>query len=182
MDTKEYLEELERRCQKPADYFYDAKSKGGAGIVIVGFDNYPVVGEFTYFSYGLHRLEKPEWKYGVPEYFIVIDCPHRPLAAYFGYLLSVFGFEKTMTWNTLIGVGEADAVEGYPYRWLALAPPDYLQWENYKIAPREGLPIHLGMGYFISNNDFETVRDRGMYYLKEKMKNDYEYWKRIQRA
>jgi len=182
MGSEEYLNELEQRCKKSADYFYDSSSNDGPKIGIFGFDNYPAPGQFTYFTYGLHRLGKPEWTHGVPEYFIVIDSPNRSFAEYFGYLVSTFAFEKTMNWSTLIGIGEEDAVEGYPYRWLALAPPAYLDWENYKFTNKEGLPINFGMGYFISNNDFETVKAKGMYYLKDKMEEDYEYWKRIQKA
>ena len=182
MDSNAYVEELERRCGKSAAVFFDASAQDGPQIGIIGFDNYPVAGEYTYFSYGLHRLEKPEWTHGVPEYFIVIDCPNRSFASYFGYLISEFGFEKTMAWNTLLGVGEEDAIDGYPYRWVAFASPEYLDWDDYIIVPKAGLPIHLGMGYFISNNDFQTVRERGISFLNEKTEVDYEYWKRIQKA
>jgi len=148
-------------------------------IGIAGFDDYPQAGHFTYFSHGLHLLGKPEWARGRPEYFISIDQPDRGFAMFFAWLLSAFASEKVMSWNTLIGAGEDDAVEGYPYRRIALGPPAYLDWESYRLDEPGQLPIHLGMGYFISDGDFETARASGFGFLMEKMEEDPDYWRRI---
>src|SRR5687767_810592 len=73
MHRREYIEELERRCGKPADYLNQIDSEDGPVIGILGFDNYPLPGHLTYFSHGLHLLNKPQWVAGRPEYFITID-------------------------------------------------------------------------------------------------------------
>jgi hypothetical protein len=57
----EFLAELERRCGKSADYLNQIDAEDGPVIGIVGFDDYPLPGQFTYFSYGLHLSAKPEW-------------------------------------------------------------------------------------------------------------------------
>lgn len=179
MNSKEYLRELEVCCGSEAGYFNQMKAEGGPEIGIVGFDNYPVKGHFTYFTHGLHLLNKPEWIAGRPEYFITIDQPDRSFAMFFGYLISAFAFEKIMGWNTLIGVGDSDAVEGYPYRRVALGPPCYLGWRDYRFETTDGLPIHLGMGYFISDGDFEKAAQTGFGYLQQKLDEDQDYWRKL---
>ncbi|HEX7642878.1 MAG TPA: hypothetical protein VF472_11785 [Burkholderiaceae bacterium] len=180
MDKLEYLQNLETACGKAASYFDEINSKNGPPIGVIGFDDYPAKGQFTYFSYGLHMVRKPEWKFGRPEYFITIDNDNRLFAVFFGYLISAFAWEKVMGWNTLIGVGDNDAVEGYPYRRIALGPPMYLGWESYAIEG-DDLPIHLGMAYLISDGDFEEAAETGFGYLAQKSKESQDYWRTIQR-
>jgi hypothetical protein len=179
MHRREFVEELQRRCGKPPDYFDQMDSEEGPMIGIVGFDDYPVPGQFTYFTHGLHLINKPQWIAGRPEYFITIDREDRAFALFFAYLISAFAFEKVMSWNTLIGAGDSDAVEGYPYRRIALGPPQYLEWINYRIDEPEALPIHFGMAYFISDADFEEAVETGFGYLQQKMEEDYDYWRKI---
>lgn len=179
MHRKQYVEELTRRCGKAPDYFDQIDAEDGPEIGIAGFDNYPHAGHFTYFSHGLHLLGKPEWTCGRPEYFISIDRPERDFALFFAWLLSAFAFEKVMSWNTLIGAGEKDAIEGYPYRRIALGPPAYLDWESYRLDDPGQLPIHLGMAYFISDGDLEEARAPGFDFLQRKMRADPDYWRRL---
>ncbi len=180
MKKTDYLAVLEELCAKQASYFYEIKADDGPPIALIGFDDYPRPGDHTYFSYGLHRVKRPEWTHGRPEYFIVIDNKDRLFAAFFGYLLSAFAWQKVMGWNTLIGAGENDAVDGYPYRRLALGPPMYLGWESY-FTEDDDLPIYWGMGYFISDLDFEAAAQAGSVYLDQKSKSDYNYWRRLVR-
>ncbi len=182
MQRRQYVEELTRRCGVEPDYFNQIDSEAGPMIGIVGFDEYPLKGHFTYFSHGLHLLGKPEWIAGRPEYFISIDREDREFALFFAYLLSAFATEKVMGWNTLIGAGDHDAVEGYPYRRIALGPPAYLGWENYRIDEVGQLPIHLGMAYFVSDSDFVEACKTGVGYLQYKMQRDPNYWRRIKNA
>jgi len=180
MKKSDYLAVLEARCGKSATYFYEIKADEGPPIALIGFDDYPRAGDHTYFSYGLHRVQRPEWIGSRPEYFIVIDNSSRYFAAFFGYLISVFAWEKVMGWNTLIGAGEEDAVEGYPYRRIALGPPMYLGWEDYSIAD-DDLPIHWGLACFISDSDFVDAEKTGFGYLDEKSKSDHNYWRTIRK-
>ena len=180
MEKSDYLAILQERCGRTASYFHQVKAEEGPPIAVIGFDDYPRTGDHTYFSYGLHRVERPEWLRGRPEYFITIDNSDRLFAAFFAYLISAFAWEKVMGWNTLIGAGEEDAVEGYPYRRIALGPPMYLGWEHYSTSD-DDLPINWGMGYFISDDDFAAAAENGFGYLDQKSKSDYNYWRRIQR-
>ena len=182
MNRPQYVEELERRCRTAPQYFNQIKAEEGPPIGVVGFDHYPRNGHFTYFSHGLHLLEKPEWKFGRPEYFVSIDNPNRTFALFFAYLISAFAFEKVMGWNTLIGAGDEDAVEGYPYRRMALGPPAYLGWTDYRLDEPNSLPMHLGMAYFISDDDFKHASETGFGYLKQKMDDDPDYWRKIKKA
>lgn len=181
MNKKTYLDILEKRCGQVASYFNEIKADNGPPISIIGFDDYPRSGNYTYFSYGLHKVGRPEWKYGRPEYYICINIGNREFAMFFAYLISAFAWEKVMGWNTLIGAGESDAVAGYPYRRIALGPPMYLEWSDYKIVGDE-LPIHLGMGYYISDVDFTVAAEMGFCFLDMKTKEIYDYWRRIQSA
>jgi len=182
MNRKQYVEELERRCGRVPDYFNQINAEGGPMIGIAGFDNYPLSGHFTYFSHGLHLLGKREWVAGRPEYFISIDKDNRSFALFFAYLLSMFAVEKVMGWKTLIGAGDRNAVDGHPYRRIALGPPQYLGWASYRIEEAGCLPIHLGMAYFISDEDFIEASKAGVGYLQKKMEEDPDYWRRIQNA
>lgn len=179
MDKREYLSKLEAACGKEASYFNEIDSDDGPPIAIIGFDDYPQQGEFTYFSYGLHMVKKPEWKFGRPEYFVTVDNSNREFALFFAYLISVFAWKKIMGWNTLIGAGDEDAIDGYPYRRIALGPPMYLDWESYAIEG-DDLPINIGMAYFISDFDFEKAAATGFGYLAQKSDENYDYWRTIQ--
>lgn len=179
MDRARYLEELERRCGRKADYFFRERAKDGPEIGVIGFDRYPAEGLYTYFSHGLHLFGRPEWKAGRPEYFICIDQPRRAFAGFFAWLISAFAQEKVMGWNTLIGAGDSDAIEGYPYRRVVLGPPQYLDWSDYRIEEEGQLPIFLGMAYYISDEDFVAASERGFGYLADKMAEDHEHWRRI---
>jgi hypothetical protein len=179
MERGRYLEQLEARCGRPADYFHHMQADGGPQIGIIGFDHYPDKGCFTYFSHGLHLLARPEWKTGRPEYFITIDRPSRQFAAFFAYLISAFANEKVMGWNTLIGAGDCDAIDGHPYRRIALGPPQYLGWPDYRLDEEGALPIFLGMAYYISDDDFVAASEQGFGYLGAKMEEDHDYWRRI---
>ena len=181
MNKREYLDCLEFRCNKEASYFYEIKAENGPPITLIGFDNYPREGDHTYFSYGLHRVENPAWKFGKPEYYITINTNNRTFAAFFGFVISSFAWEKVMGWNTLVGAGDEDAVGGYPYRRIALGPPMYLAWEDYSIQDAN-MPISLGMGYFISDDDFNAASNTGIEYLEERSKSDYNYWRKLRRA
>jgi hypothetical protein len=181
MNRQEYLEELQRRCGRAPDYFNQVDAEGGPTIGVVGFDHYPSQGQFTYFSHGLHLLDKPEWKFGLPEYFITIDNGNRGFSFFFAYVLSAFAPEKVMSWNTLLGVGDDDAIEGHPYRRIALGPPAYLEWDNYRFDDPGHLPINLGMGYFISDNDYAEACKVGFDYLEQQMRRDPDYWRRIKK-
>jgi hypothetical protein len=182
MQRQQYVEELTRRSGRQPDYFNQIDSEDGPMIGVVGFDDYPLKGHCTYFSHGLHLLGKPEWVAGRPEYFISIDNGKRDFALFFAYLLSTFSVEKVMGWNTLIGAGDHDAVEGHPYRRIALGPPTYLDWQSYRIDERGELPIHLGMAYFISDGDFAEACKVGLGYLQKKMQLDPNYWRKIKNA
>ena len=151
-------------------------------IGVVGFDDYPKKGHYTYFSYGLHLLGKPEWIAGRPEYFISIDNGDRGFPLFFAYLLSAFAPEKVMGWNTLIGAGDQDAVDGHPYRRIALGPPEYLPWKNHCIEEAGHLPIHLGMAYFVSDDDFVEASKVGIFYLQQKLHDAPDYWRKIKNA
>lgn len=170
-----------RRCGREATYFNQIKSDDGPTIGLVGFDDYPLSGHFTYFTHGLHQLGKPEWVAGRPEYFVTIDNADRSFALFFAYVISAFAYEKVMGWGTLIGAGDDDAIEGYPYRRLALGPPLYLGWRNYRLEDPGMLPINLGMAYYMSDADFEAAADVGFDFLVEKLEEDPDYWRRIQR-
>lgn len=170
---------LEANCGKAASYFNEVESNDGPPIAIIGFDDYPQKGEFTYFSYGLHMVKKPEWKFGRPEYFITLDNGDRQFSMLFGYLISAFAWEKVMGWNTLIGVGDEDAVEGFPYRRVALGPPMYLNWGSYALDG-DDLPINLGMAYLITDADFEKAAKAGFGYLSQKSDENHDYWRTIQ--
>lgn len=182
MKRNDYVNELEVRCSKKADYFHQMKADDGPPIGILGFDDFPSIGCFTYFTHGLHLINKPEWVVGRPEYFIVIDNRDRSFALFFAYLISAFAFEKVMGWNTLIGAGDHDAVDGYPYRRITLGPPHYLEWNDYRLVEKGQLPINLGMGYFISDEDFGKAAKAGFSYLQQKIDEDYDYWKKIKGA
>lgn len=181
MIKTEYLAFLEKQCDKEATYFYEIKAENGPPIALIGFDNYPRNGDYTYFSYGLHRVENSEWKIYKPEYYITINNANRSFAAFFGFVISSFAWEKVMGWNTLIGAGDEDAVDGYPYRRIALGPPMYLGWENYSVQDGE-MPIQFGLGYYISDEDFENAVKSGFGYLEERSKIDYNYWRTLRRA
>ncbi len=181
MERKAYLEHLVKRCRKPPDYLSQIDAPDGPLIGIIGFDHYPFAGQYTYFSHGLHKLNRPEWKAGRPEYFITIDHSDRGFAVFFAYVISAFAFEKSMTWNTLIGVGEKDAVDGYPYRRIALGPPGYLEWPSYQIEESGELPINLGMAYFMSDADFVEAARTGIGYLQLKINEDQDYWRKIRK-
>ncbi|MCS6135378.1 hypothetical protein G3496_10590 [Shewanella baltica] len=130
----------------------------------------------------MHKLDKPEWKVGRPEYFLTIDSDNREFAMFLAYLLSVFSTEKIMSWNTLIGISDGDAIEGFPYRRMALGMPLYLNWEPYKLEPDNELPINFGMAFLISNSDFELAKDRGFSFLTDKLDEDQDYWWKIKRT
>jgi hypothetical protein len=181
MHREHYLEELERRVGREPDYYNNMQSEGGPNIGLAGFDHYPRKGDFTYFSHGLHLLAKPQWIAGRPEYFISIDNDNRGFGLFFAYLLSAFAPEKVMGWNTLIGAGDEDAVEGHPYRRMALGPPVYLDWPSYRIDEPGQLPINLGMAYFISDDDFETAAATGFGYLEQRMQEEPDYWRKIKK-
>jgi hypothetical protein len=180
MQSDRYVNELESRCGKAAEYFNGTDVEGGHKIGLIGFDHYPAKNEYTYFSYGLHSLNKPEWKFGRPEYFVVVNNPDRAFGLYFAHLISAFALEKVMSWNTLLAVGESDAIDGYPYKWIALGMPQYLNWSDYQIQDPGYLSINLGMAYYISNKDCDLAREQGMEFLEEKLKQDPNYWKTIQ--
>jgi len=181
MDKVSYLGELELRCAVKADYFFQEKFENGPPIAIIGFDNYPRPGEYTYFTYGLHLGSKKEWTHGRPEYFLTIDSDDRMFAVFFSYIVSVFAFEKSMTWGTLLGIGEEDAIQGYPYRRLALGMPRYLNWKNYRFEEHGNLPINFGMAYLISDTDFTKAAEMGFSYLEHMLKLDEDYWRKLQR-
>jgi hypothetical protein len=181
MNRKQYSDEIQSRCGKPPDYFNQMEAEDGPVIGVMGFDHYPRRGEFTYFTHGLHSLNRPEWKLGRPEYFICIDREDRSFSCFFAYLISAFAVEKVMGWNTLIGAGDDDAVEGYPYRRIALGPAQYLGWPSYRIDEPGSLPINLGMAYFISDEDFIEASEVGFGYLQQKMEEDHDYWRRLKK-
>jgi hypothetical protein len=182
MERPQYVNELKIGCRRAPTYFNQLQADGGPMIGLVGFDDFPAAGRYTYFSYGLHLMNKPEWIAGRPEYFITIDKSDRAFALFFAYLLSTFAPEKVMGWNTLIGAGDDDAVDGYPYRRIALGPPEYLGWGSYQIDDPNSLPINLGMAYFVSDDDFATASKVGIRYLPMKMQEDRDYWWKIQKA
>ena len=178
MTKEDYIKELELRCKNTADFFFQEKFEEGPPIGIIGFDNYPRKEEFTYFTYGLHLVGKEEWVRGTPEYFLTIDNGNRNFAVFFAYIMSIFSFEKSMTWGTLLGIDEA-AVEGFPYRRIALGQPHYLDWKNYQFGDSD-LPINLGMAYLISDADFIEAAQVGFSYLEQMMETDHDYWKKLQ--
>lgn len=182
MDKVTFLNELELRCGKKADYIFQKQYEEGPPIGVIGFDHYPREGEYTYFTYGLHLVGRKEWTHGRPEYFLTIDSNERLFAMFFAYVLSSFAFEKAMTWSTLLGIGDEDAVEGYPYKRLALGMPQYLNWDNYQFKDGNELPINFGMAYLISDSDFSKAAKVGFGYLTQMMEKDYDYWRKLQRA
>ena len=103
MNKNNYLSALKEKIGREASYFYKIKADDGPPIDIIGFDDYPQDGYYTYFSYGLHRVGRSEWIKGRPEYFITIDNKNRLFSTFFGFLNSSFAWEKVMGWNTLIG-------------------------------------------------------------------------------
>ena len=181
MNREQFTREISVRCGQHPEFFNQIQAGGGPMIGIVGFDNYPSAGRFTYFSHGLHLLNKREWVAGRPEYFITIDNPNREFALFFAYLLSAFAGEKVMGWNTLLGAGDVDAVDGYPYRRIALGPPTYLGWLSYELPDATELPINFGMAYFLSDDDFERAAEMGIGYLQLKLEQDPDYWWKIRR-
>jgi hypothetical protein len=182
MDKATYLSKLESRCGKKADYFFQEQFEEGPPIGVIGFDHYPREGDYTYFTYGLHLVGREEWTHGRPEYFITIDSNERLFAIFFSYVISSFAWEKSMTWNTLLGIGNEDAVEGYPYRRLALGMPQYLNWSDYQLKDNNELPINFGMAFFISDSDFSEAAEVGFSYLEQMMEKDHDYWRKLQQA
>ena len=178
MRLKSYLQSIESRVGREANYFERYDNGRDPALSVFGFDNYPRNGRFTYFSYGLHLLNKPEWEHGRPEYFLTIDQSDRQFALFFAYMLSVFASEKSMNWATLMEL-DVNAVDGFPYCRIALGPPRYLGWNDYHIDCGEAIPIALGMAYLISNDDFQSARDRGFQFLADKLEIEEDYWWRV---
>lgn len=119
-----YLQTLDNITSREARHDRVSLEGEAPPIWVVTYEDWPIAGRITAFTYGLSSVDHPRWRLGRPELMTSVDSDKLAWGLAAGHLVRQHRGEQTFSYGEIYRLGDPIAIDSAMSCVLVFAPRD----------------------------------------------------------